>query len=409
MRNFLTAAFFGVALMALSVTSAFAVDCAPAAGTFPSTATVNGPKPGCPCDIAQAEERQNDPPRIAAAATDKQVTKQNDNSIGMTCYDHALKLTSKLGMIFSDIPTTGVFPAANTRVFGTVYDEAFGTGANPVTGELKTLSNSLDLVLTDMMQSVADDFDNSLSDWLGATHLEFMSNFMDPINNLVTQLLAPLAAIQGAINTIQTVMDTLITTLDILNSLFPSLAPNWINTVITPMWNQIKTTLLTAVQTIQQQIMTQVVNVLTGFLTNANASLTQAGAGGDNPNDAAKGECSRIQRLWNPISTTGQELIGNFRPVEGGGTEQGTPYLNMMSILTKNVPGAGEFMQHEIYNVTNSAALQAALDDFLPGGALSGPGNTPSWPAAFGTVNAGTAAPWPIIGGAAMSAIRGAF
>ena len=197
--------------------------------------------------------------------------------------------------------------------------------------------------------------------------------------------------------------------IDLLNTLFPSLAPTWINTVIMPLWNQIQTTLLTAVQTAQQQIMTQVVSVLTSFLTDPNASLTQAGAGGDNPNDAAKGECSRIQRLWNPVSTTGQEIMGNFRPVEGGGTEQGTPYLNFMSILTKNVPGAGEFMQHELYNVTNSATLQAALTDLQTGGALFAPGNTPSWPPMFGAVNAGTAAPWPIIGGAAMSAIRGAF
>lgn len=267
MKKFLIAAFFCTALLGLSVTSAFAVDCAP--GTYPSTTTVNGPKPGCPCDAAQMQERHDDVKRVEGAAYDHQVTKQNDNSIGMTCFDHALKLTSKLGLIFSDIPTTGIFPAANTRVFGTDYDDAFGTGINPNNNKVKTLANALDHVITDMMQAVAENFNDSLSNMLGATDLEFMSAFMDPINALVQAILAPLAAIQAAINAIQTIMNTLLTTLDLLNSMFPSLAPTWINTVITPIWKQIKTTLLTAVQKVQQTIITTITDALKTLMTGA--------------------------------------------------------------------------------------------------------------------------------------------
>lgn len=409
MNKKLMAAMFGLMMAALPLSSAFAVDCTPQA--YPATTTANGPKPGCTCPAAVAQDNYNKAKQVEMTAYDAQITKQNDNSIGMTCFDHALKLTSKLGMIFSDIPTTGTFPAANQRVFGTVYDAAFGTGANPITGEIKTLANSLDHVITDMMQAVADDFNDSLSTWLGATDLNFMSSFMAPIDALIGQLLAPLAAIQTAITSIQTTMDNIITLLDTLNSFFPSLAPAWINTVIIPLWNQIKTTLLTAVQTAQSQIMNLVVNALTNFLTNGEASLTTPDpTSGSNPNDAAEGECSRIQRLWNPVSITGQDLIGDFRPVEGGGTELGTPYINFMQLVNKTVQGGGEAFQQQIFNASNITVLQNALNDLSAGGALAAPGNDPAlWPAVFGTVTPGTGGVFPSIGGAAMSAIRGAM
>lgn len=411
MKKFLMAAFFGLGLFALSATSAFAVDCNPPAGTFPNVngGVVNGPKPGCPCDAAQIQERQMQVKQVEGASYDKGITKQNDNSIGMTCFDHALKLTSKLGMIFSDIPTTGIFPAANQRVFGTVYDAAFGTGLNPITGEVKTLANSLDHVITDMMQSVADDFNDSLSAWLGATNLEFMSTFMDPINQLVAVILAPLAAIQAAITNIQNTMNTLITILDNLNMLFPSLAPNWINTIIMPIWNTIQTTLLQAVQTVQMQIMNLVVNTLTTFLNSLTSSLVGADpTTGRDPNDPAEGECSRIQRLWNPASITGQSWDGDFRPIEGGGTEIGTPYLNMMQLLTQNMPGTNAGMLYELTNAANSTVLQTALTEITTG-ALSGPGLTPSWPAVFGAITAGTGGAFPEIGASTFGALKAAF
>ena len=410
MKKILMAAMFGMVMMAVPLSSAFAqVDCT--AQAYPRTTTANGPKPGCTCPAATVQDNYNKAKRVEATAIDQQITKQNDNSIGMTCFDHALKLTSKLGLIFSDIPTTGTFPAANERVFGTVYDAAFGTGANPITGEIKTLANSLDHVITDMMQAVADDFEDSLSNWLGATDLNFMSSFMAPIDALIAQLLAPLAAIQGAITTIQNTMNTIITLLDTLNSFFPSLAPAWINGAIIPLWNQIKTTMLNAVQTAQTQIMTQVVNALNTFLGGGEASLTAPDpTSGDNPNDPAKGECSRMQRLWNPVSITGQELVGSFRPVEGGGTEMGTPYTNFMNLVNKNVPGAGESFMQQIFNTSNMTVLQNALTDLQAGGALAAPGNDPAlWPAVFGTVTPGTGGVFPSIGGAAMSAIRGAM
>lgn len=87
----------------------------------------------------------------------------------------------------------------------------------------------------------------------------------------------------------------------------------------------------------------------------------------------------------------------------------GTPYTSIMNILKQNVPGAGEYMIHEITNVTNNATLNSALADLQAGGALNAPGNTPSWPPIFGNLTPGTAGAFPVIGGAAMSAIRGAM
>ncbi|MBL8711847.1 MAG: hypothetical protein JNM12_03025 [Alphaproteobacteria bacterium] len=388
MKRFLTVALFLCAFTGLSVTAAM-------------SATVQCPTAsGCPCEVAQAMQNHSEAMQVASKAQAREIIKQPDNSLGMTCFDHALKLTSRLGQIFSDIPGTGAFPAANERVFGTVYDPLFGTGINPTTGKMKSLANSIETTMSAMMQEHANDFTDSLSNFLGATTLAFVGAFMQPIEDLIATAQGLITSITGVIGTIQSVMDSLILGLDIINTLFPSLNVGILNTTIVPLWNQIKTTLLSAIQTIQTQILSQIVTAITNILNSAVSSILGVDPDtGVSYNDPAKGECSRLSRLWNPVSVTGQALGGDFRPVEGGGVENGTPYLTIRSILQGIAPGAGADYLDEIQNAANSPILTAALNDITTG-VLSGPGNMPSWPAAIPT---GT---FPALGGAALTVFR---
>ncbi|MDI1228006.1 MAG: hypothetical protein PSY14_10010 [bacterium] len=388
MKRYLTIALFLLTFTGLSVTSAM-------------SATVDCPTgSGCPCEVAQAMQNHSEAMQVGSKAEAREIIKQPDNSLGMTCFDHALKLTSRLGQIFSDIPGTGAFPAANERVFGTVYDPLFGTGINPTTGKMKTLTNSIETTMSSMMQEHANDFTDSLSNFLGATTLAFVGSFMQPIENLIATAQGLITTITGVINTITSVMNNLILGLDIINTLFPSLNVGILNTTIVPLWNQIKTTLLSTIQTIQTQILTQITQAITTILNSALSSILGVDPDtGVSFNDPAKGECSRLSRLWNPVSVTGQTLDGDFRPVEGGGVENGTPYLTILSMLQANAPGSGTDFLDELQNASNSPILTAALND-ITSGVLSGPGNMPSWPAAIPT---GT---FPALGGAALTAFR---
>lgn len=391
MKRYLTIALFLLTFTGLSVTSAM-------------SATVDCPTgSGCPCEVAQAMQNHSEAMQVGSKAQAREILKQPDNSLGMTCFDHSLKLTSRLGQIFSDIPGTGAFPAANERVFGTVYDPLFGTGINPTTGKMKSLANSIETTMSAMMQEHANDFTDSLSNFLGATTLAFVGAFMQPIENLIATAQGLITSITGTINTITSTMNTLITGLDIINTLFPSLNVGILNTTIVPLWNQIKTTLLTAIQTVQTQILSQIVNAITNILNSAVSSILGVDPDtGVAYNDPAKGECSRLSRLWNPVSVTGQELLNDFRPVEGGGVENGTPYGNIRNLLQGIAPGAGADLLDEIQNQSNSPILAAALND-LTSGVLSGPGNMPSWPAAIPT---GT---FPALGGAALTVFRAQY
>lgn len=386
MKRFLSITLFAAALSLFSVTAAFAVDCPP--------------NSGCPCEVAEAMENHANAMKVRDKAITREIVKQNDNSIGMTCFDNAMLLSSRLGLIFSDIPTTGVFPKANTRVFGAVYDAAFGTGFNPDTGRVKTLYNAYTHVVVPMMQENATDFNDSLSFWLGATALNALSNsFGQAIDALVAPLNALITSIMGVINTIDTWMDNLITALDIINTIMPSLVPGAINAINTLYWPMIKNTLLTAIQTVQTNIINTIVNAITALVSGVATSLLGVDPlTGVSRNDPNEGECARISRLWDPGV---QALIADFRPVEGGGVENGTPYGTFMDLLQALAPGAGSDMMDEIQNAANSPILTAALNDLTGAGVLAGPGNMPSWPPSIPA--------FPVIGGAAMSAIRGAM
>ncbi|MDE1153127.1 MAG: hypothetical protein PW788_11375 [Micavibrio sp.] len=313
--------------------------------------------------MLQAEKNHTDSLQVRDKAVARQVTKQPDNSIGMTCFDRAMGISSRLGQIFSDTYPTTDFAAASTKVFGTLYDGGSGSG--------KTLGDSFNTVVSGMMESHADDFGDSLSSWLGATAMQFLSGYMTPITGFVNSINGLISTINGTISAIDSAMGTLGTIMDLLGTVIPTIIPTTVN-AIAAAWKTIKTTMTQAVQAVQKLIR-DVVKQITDFVMGAAQNLF----GNDATSDEKTGECERIQRLWNPGV---QDKIGDFRSVVGSGLEQGTPYLTFSNMLSQTSSGLGSDMLHEIGLPANSAVLNAALSDISAGGALAAPGKLPSWP-----------------------------
>ena len=350
MNKFLAFGLFSILMLAVTLTA--------------SAATPAKCLPGCDCDnVLPAEKNHTDALTVRDKAVTMQIKKQPDNSIGMTCFDRSLGLTARLGQIFSDTYPPADFAAASTKVFGTLYDGGSSSG--------HLLGDGLEKVISNMMQEHANDFSDSLSSWLGATALTYLNGFMAPFVQGITSAIGTLvSSINTAISAIDSAMGTLMTVLDTLGTVLPSIIPTVVN-AIQGYWNTIKGALADAVKLVQDAIRT-VVQTITDFIMNLAENVL-----GGTADDKNVGECSRIQRLWNPGI---QAPVGDFRSVTGGGLEQGTPYQTFSDLLNKVGPGMGADMFHEINNATNSTILSTALGDITGSGVLAGPGNMPSWP-----------------------------
>lgn len=420
MKRPLATVLFAAVLTLFSVTSAMAVDC-PAAPGCPCGDPVGGPPSPSGQGVLETMENHANAMKVRDKAITRETVKQNDNSIGMTCFDQSLGVSARLGQIFSDVPATGTFPYANERVWmQTVYDDAFGVGTKWVTDSLgnpveisKTLSDAYSHVISDMMQAHADDFEDSLSMWLGATALSWAgSAAMNAILALMAPLQGLITTIQGVIATIQTWMDNLITALDIINMILPMATPAAVNAINDLYWPQLKNFLQSAIEFIQNDIINMIVNQVTAIVMGPMGTLLGVDpVTGRSTNDPNEGECARISRLWDPGV---QALVGDFRPIEGGGIETGTPYGTFMDLLQALAPGAGKDFLDEIQNAANSPILNAALNDLTgAAGALSGPGNMATWPCGIGPATPSCPAPpvFPVpgLGGAALSAVRAAL
>lgn len=368
-KSFLIAAFV-LGLSALSVTS-FAA-CVP--------------RPGCSCDVWQAQANHADANRVRDKGYARQIIKQNDNTLGMTCFDHTLALSSRLGQIFSDKLPGGVMAPANIKAFGmAVYDASGGVGQNDATGKSKTLGSSYSYVMNDELKKHADDFTDSLSAFLGATALGFLDTFTAAIDAIASQITGVIATINSYFDQLDSAMDTIEDILDLMGAALPAAVPLFVSTVET-YWDMISGAITSAVSSLQStvsgfvdQIKNQVMGALGSLLGNFDLPGT--------------GECSRVQQLWNPASGGGPigsigtllaaaGAVTGFRPITGGGIEHGTPYFNFSDLVKKTVSGGGTDLMKEINNSSNNAVLSAALADIQSGGVLANfkaPGSGVFW------------------------------
>jgi len=331
-------------------------------GVTANFAYANNCAPGCPQEACEAANNHANAKEVESKAHTIQITPQSDNAPGMTCFDHAMGLTSRLGSLFSDVNPTGIIPVANSQVFGTSSFPDYGSATKLIKG--------LDAVVNPTIQGHATNFADSLSAAIGATVMGYMNEFVNTtIQPIIDSITGPLATLNGYVGTMNGYVTAVQTAMTAVGLAFPGTITGLVAT-LNAAWNTINSFISGAVAAITN-IINGIVNMITAAINSVMTSLMGAAA--------ADGSCSRIAQLW------GNDEPDGFRSIIGSAIERGTPYFSMIQMLSGEIPDAlgpaGPRLLQEIFNTSNAGIIANALDDLLPGGVLSGPGSSPWWPA----------------------------
>lgn len=337
-------------------------------------------QPGCDCSSGSdgtglygEMQRRAEAMRVRDKAYNRQVFKQSDNTLGMTCYDRALAMTARLGTIFSDVAPSmsGNTMPPNDNVFG-------GSSSYPTFGidnvDHSYLILSLQKTLVPIAQDHASDFSQSISAALGATSLGLLGGLVGTLQGwLNNNVFGTVNQINGAVQTVRTWLDLISAALDLFGTALPTVITGTVNLIIS-YWGELQSALGTVVQ--------DAVNVILQFVSQYfNILLTDVyGLDGTN-----HGSCDRIAQLWGKKDSNGQQVPSNLtNPLTGGGLTSGTPYFNLSQLLNPtSLSGiAGSDLLQSLNNDNNgsNSILQKALRDVSANGGLSAPGNIPSWP-----------------------------
>jgi hypothetical protein len=390
-RQFLMLALFGAALAALSATATLA------AGTNPYPC-----KPGCYCPpagtssgsytapaagpngsanyggIYGAQENRGNAIRLRERAYSRQMHKQNDNGPGMTCFDHAMALTTRLGNIFSDNVPTSPIPGNNLR--------AFGVSTYPNYGSDQWMATAMDVVVYPSLSAHAINFrPDSLSDFLGATSFPWWGTFTGWLNGLIGQIMGWLGQIQTYINTLNTLYGYYQMVVSLLNGAIPAWVAAFVAT-INAAWTAITNFITSNINAVMSTISGFVSNIMSQIMGALGSMFDFANEAGPSPQD----ECARIQNLWGVGSGFPTAFqTGPLRALSGTGLQTGAPYFNFAQLLTKtptgtfSFPGAASDLREELslaLPAINNDLVQRAVNDLAGGGPLDQPGNIPVWP-----------------------------
>jgi len=347
MRRYSFLAVFFTLLFSLSVTSAYAC------------------QPGCDCDnVLPVMQNAADAKRLETRMHARQVIKQNDNSVGVTCFDRALMLTAQLGGIFSDVAPGFALPVGNTNIFGDVSFPDYGASTKLIRG--------LDAVVSPTMQGHVGNFTDSLSHALGATVAGYLNAFVQgPIQDFLDLLVDPMNQVTGFVNDVNGFYTTLQNAMSLLGLAMPAIVATSV-AVINAAWasiNAIISGAMAAITNFINGLVNSIVSMISSALNGLMAAMTP------------EGECSRIAKLWGNGHMPDLGIFPDWRSLMGGAVERGTPYFTMFQMLTGAIPNTfgtpGTHLMQELMNATNSTIITNALNDLT--GALSGPGSLPSW------------------------------
>ncbi|MEZ0261778.1 MAG: hypothetical protein ACAH80_12265 [Alphaproteobacteria bacterium] len=385
MKKLLFIALFSILMAGLGVTASYAGNALP--GCDESTPVGPGPTPGVNNyrGVFGAMERHSNLMRLRDKAYTREIVKQSDNGIGMTCFDHAVALSSRLGMIFSDVMPAGTVPTNQTRIW---YSPQFQGGTM---GADRPLLSAISKVVAPVASGHVDDFGDSLSQMLGATALNFFTGI---INGMLTALLAPITALIGAVTTavgtLNGIMNILMTAMTLLGGIIPMAVPlavTALKVALQNVLNFITTTLQTAVNAVR----TAVTNFLNTFINGPQTSQTSFS------NAAGTGECDRIQQLWGNQTPAIFDNGGGNRAIIGTAIETGTAYMNFEQLLGMQAkPGgmtmaAAPMLLGELGLGANAPIIANAAADLTAGQPLGGPNAAlPFWPPAPPPFAAGT-------------------
>lgn len=318
--------------------------------------------------------------RVRDRATSRQIQHQNDNGPGMTCFDHAMALTSRLGQLFSDIKPTSAIPAASTRAFGQVSFPNYGTDS--------WMSQALGFVIEPTLSKHAAQFQpDSLSYMLGATQFPFWGSFMSTLNGFISQIMGVVGQITNYVNQLNSLWTYFQQIVDMLNGQIPTWIIAWVPMIVT-FWNSV---VLPMINSIIGGLMSTIggfINSITSTIMGALGSMTGFMNPLGPPTNGG-GECARIQNLWGVGGGFPQTILGsNFqtgplmRALTGTGVQTGNAYFSYAQLLTLAPPGTGNDFMNELklpQPALNQDMMTRALGNLT--GALSSPsvGTLKTW------------------------------
>ena len=339
--------------------------------------------PGCDCTSGEDGkgvlgmiERHAETVRVRDKAYAQQIFKKPDNTMGMTCFDRALGVTSRLGTIFSDLVGNAVYNGTSVVMNGKLPAEnksVFGQSSYPNLGTNSTLSTSINKVINDTMNKHVLNFNpgnfssGSLSAKLGTTSLGYLNSFSGDMQGMLDNITSgPMSSINDSVNSLNSVMSQLKGALNMLGSAVPSTVGAIVAT-INSVWNQIESSINNAVSTAMNQMISQ-------FLTPMfNKVMGSA-------NSLAQNKCDYMSKLWKGTGING--TIAGFKPLVGSGQEKGLPYFKIKDLVNGTMPGlnandAPDFVQAILNEDGAAGVINRALKDLQ--GPLKAPGNMPSW------------------------------
>jgi len=173
MRTIIFAVFMGLAVFGFSATA--------------FSAPLKSTEPGCDPQIMGFLDDLANAVRVRNRAYEMEILSRNESTLGLTCFDQAMRLSTRLGYIFSDvIPADPPPPIQNYVVFTSKF-------AYSMFGARQLLAKRMNDVI-DLPTTPPGMFD------------EFMSNFLPPIPPLLNpnalialwNLLAPIYVGIGA-------------------------------------------------------------------------------------------------------------------------------------------------------------------------------------------------------------------
>jgi hypothetical protein len=353
----------GLAFTATGASAQTAKKCLPGCDCPESPAVGPPAGAGLPNSINQfggvlgAMEDHSAAARVRDKAYSRQIIKQNDNALSMTCFDKSLIQSSKMGQIFSDILPSDM-PIANNTVFGpSTYPDA-----NADSLLIKNISNVLD----GPMRNHAGNFPHSLSAPFGWAGLDFLDGFMGPINTIIGNIGGITGGMMGQAGSYSSTWGSFQSLIDALSALFPIVLPAALSNILA-----VLNSLLSQVNSAMGALGGQM-TALNGIL----GSFDIAG-GALNPDDP----CRAMSKIW---GGGGSILPAGFKSIIGSGSEGNTPYASFRDFLNPGSLGldSGSGMLAELQNGNNSEIMDRArkLFDPVAGGILSGPGATPASP-----------------------------
>lgn len=336
MRKFNLLALCVAAMMMLSITAVQAASAPGCDSADPNTS------------IMGVMQNQGDAMRVRDKAYARQIIKRNDPSLGMTCFDEAMGLTSRLGSIFSDVKSV---TAAPSGVFTGAIDYTLGVD--------KLLINNLSSAVTPALSGYLDDFDiGSLSAALGAYITGALAAVTGVVNAAIAPILATITSVTGTLTTIQGYITTFNTIANSLSLPLPhlSVAPiiaalNAAVAAVQAMISTVMGTITAAISSLISTVLSQIMGPLT--------DLT----------------CDNISNLWDDGNPTGGAVS-----IEGSGIETGTPYFTLDDLFGGSPAGVGAALLAELSTSSSAGILNKAASDLTT--LLDAPkaaGGLPSW------------------------------